>query len=78
MIIACSHCHAETDAPLYFYNMRIIKDANLPGDPEDYYACATGKWICPYCGREVVHNFKSLISNADIVALATWKEAKEH
>lgn len=78
MIVTCPRCKEKADIPLYFYDMRIIKDANLPGDAEDYYACARGKYICPHCGFEVVHKFKSMISNADIVVLATWKEAKEH
>ena len=74
MLITCNNCKQEADVAMYFYNHMIAKEECFMSQTTEYRARVNGKAICPYCGMEINKTFSSIMSNNDIVKLATWKE----
>lgn len=74
MIVNCYYCKEDVDVALYFHQHIITSTTFHNYGTIEYKASAVGKAICPCCGYEISKSFSSIISNKDIVKLATGKE----
>lgn len=74
--VTCDRCKQEIWIPFYFSNFKITTESYCSTGSVDYYARTTGTGICYCCGAQISKHFNSIITNDDIIALATYKEDK--
>ena len=68
--IKCDRCKEESNIAPYFHRYGVIKDEDPVYQTVDHYAFAQGRVICPYCGSEIIVEFKKALSRTDIIELA--------
>lgn len=68
--VKCDRCKEESNIAPYFHRYGVIKDEAPIYNTVDYYAFACGRVICPYCGSEIITEFRKPLSRTDIIELA--------
>jgi hypothetical protein len=73
--ITCDNCKRESSLSFYFYDVRIIIEADPTADAgRNYTASACARATCPHCGEDVRRHFTNPIFGSDIIELAIRRE----